>query len=678
MTMRYRTGWIALLLGAMGCAATPSPTVPAAGAILGENLAPHTFGSHAELRASIRAASQSRGSCVLHARSSDWRSSANAPRGLAPALAPGGAAEEASATIQMFTNAPAGGAAASRPGDAWDYSRTNAQHDGIDEPHNIKTDGRFVYTITESSLFIADVQDGNNVLVGSLILPGRASGMLLDGDHVVVTGAFKDRKQLVSDSRHDELTYVAVIDVSSRHQPRLTARHVLEGELSDSRLMSGVGYFVTSTHAFVRNEPTPVVLSGSDVHHVALTQTIAHRQPRERPSFATVHAVRLSEPASVSSRAVLMGNPTVIYMSPKHVYLADTASVNGADLQNEILPELIRSKLTDEDRSLIAQLESVDDAVFSPLERRDKVGDVYCDRLDALEPEERDELTRRAQIAVAERLTKLGAPHATAIHRVSLDGTSLSVGPSGVVAGRPLNQFSFDEHEGMLRVATTRLHDNVVLTLSHDLEVVGELEGLGKDERIYAARFVEDRAYLVTFQEVDPFYVIDLTDPKKPKKLGELKLPGVSRYLHPWGRNTVLGVGTVDGARRGLKVSLFDVSDVAAPREATRLTYDELFTNLDRPDAHRGLIIDRVKGVLVVPIHERGKNGVGALVVGATASQLTERGIVHHDSSEWTALGVQNIEGSIYVGNRLFTKSSAILQSNSLLDATRGEAIFLK
>jgi uncharacterized secreted protein with C-terminal beta-propeller domain len=115
------------------------------------------------------------------------------------------------------------------------------------------------------------------------------------------------------------------------------------------------------------------------------------------------------------------------------------------------------------------------------------------------------------------------------------------------------------------------------------MKIIGKLENLARTERIYSARFINDRLYLVTFRQIDPLFVIDLRDPTNPKVLGELKIPGVSQYLHPYDENHIIGVGkdaiAIDEQGRefalfaGVKVSLFDVSDVASPKEVSTVNF---------------------------------------------------------------------------------------------------------
>ncbi|EHR49524.1 beta propeller domain-containing protein [Saccharomonospora marina XMU15] len=162
----------------------------------------------------------------------------------------------------------------------------------------------------------------------------------------------------------------------------------------------------------------------------------------------------------------------------------------------------------------------------------------------------------------------------TEIHRFDLTGA----GPaehvaSAAVEGTLLSQYAMSEHDGHLRVATTRRSDNVVTVLAASgstLTKVGSLAGLGRNEQIYAVRFFGTTGYVVTFRRTDPLYTLDLTDPTDPEVVGELKITGYSAYLHRASDGKLLGVGQEAdelGRTTGLQVSLFDVTDAARPRK---------------------------------------------------------------------------------------------------------------
>ena len=170
----------------------------------------------------------------------------------------------------------------------------------------------------------------------------------------------------------------------------------------------------------------------------------------------------------------------------------------------------------------------------------------------------------------------------TGIAKININ--DLKISASGSVPGYLLNQFSMDEYQGNLRVATTigdiwgwapsgsDSQANDVYVLDQNLNTIGSVLNLGVGERIYSARFIGDLGYLVTFRQTDPFYVLNLADPKNPKMVGELKIPGYSSYLHPIKENKILGIGMENG---NVKLSYFDVADASNPKEISKYSLSE-------------------------------------------------------------------------------------------------------
>ena len=172
----------------------------------------------------------------------------------------------------------------------------------------------------------------------------------------------------------------------------------------------------------------------------------------------------------------------------------------------------------------------------------------------------------------------------TSIYKFDIRNGNINYVGCGSVKGHTLNQFSIDEYNGYLRIATTTGSwgdslSNQLYVLDDSLKVVGEITGIAKGETIKSVRFTGDTGYVVTFEQTDPLFVIDLSNPEKPEIKGDLKIPGFSAYLHPVGDNLLLGVGvdgTNDGQGNGMKVSLFDVSDPENPIEADKIEYSGL------------------------------------------------------------------------------------------------------
>jgi len=167
-----------------------------------------------------------------------------------------------------------------------------------------------------------------------------------------------------------------------------------------------------------------------------------------------------------------------------------------------------------------------------------------------------------------------GGRESTLVHRFDIaEDFETSYTGSGEVRGSLLNQFSMSEHRGYLRVATTDQADEesfvtVLDAQSDELRTVARVGNLGLGEQIYAVRFIGDTGYVVTFRQIDPLYTLDLSDPKNPKVLGELKIQGYSAYLHPIGESLLLGIGqdaNENGQVKGTQISLFDVSNLEEP-----------------------------------------------------------------------------------------------------------------
>ena len=201
----------------------------------------------------------------------------------------------------------------------------------------------------------------------------------------------------------------------------------------------------------------------------------------------------------------------------------------------------------------------------------------------------------------------------TAIHRIAIDSGNVVYEASGSVPGWVLNQFSMDEYQGYLRLATSEgwgaESRNAVYVLDSQLQLVGRLEDLAPGERIYSARFMGPRGYLVTFRQIDPFFVLDLSNPEKPSVLGELKIPGVSTYLHPYDPTHVLGLGSTScdeetpNALGCVKLSLFDVSDVKNPKEvATFVIASKGGSYSEAQYDHRALLLSTTRNLLVLPV----------------------------------------------------------------------------
>ncbi len=292
----------------------------------------------------------------------------------------------------------------------------------------------------------------------------------------------------------------------------------------------------------------------------------------------------------------------------------------------------------------------------------------------------------------------------TRITKISIQDGEIKFRANGTVPGYVLNQFSMDEHDGYFRIATTgtnegRREGNNVYVMDSELYIVGSVEGLAEGEQIYSSRFIGDRCYLVTFKITDPLFTIDLSDPENPEVLGALKIPGFSTYLHPYDENILIGIGkeTVEDKwgeiawQQGVKISLFDVSDVSDPKELAKLVIGDRGTESNALYDHHAFLFSRARNLLVLPILEAqidesdfadGKAPddwygeyvyQGAYVFDISEEGIELRGKVTHiqDPTEFLKSGYwfdsdYQVERSLYIEDNLYTLSNGMFKVNSL------------
>jgi inhibitor of cysteine peptidase len=277
----------------------------------------------------------------------------------------------------------------------------------------------------------------------------------------------------------------------------------------------------------------------------------------------------------------------------------------------------------------------------------------------------------------------------TSIYRISVnDGILSDKIVKGSVAGYVLNQYSMDEYNGYFRLATTSQKNqtqNNVYVLDMNLTITGKLENLAKEERIYSARFMGDKCYLVTFRQIDPFFVLDMSNPANPKVAGELKIPGYSSYLHPYDENHVIGLGKEDS---NVKLSLFDVTNVNAPTEIAKYIVEGDWTDSEALQEPKAFLFDKQKELLVIPISktnygvidakedetfaQQGGFWQGAYVFKLTTSGFTLRGGITHQENTTSSEYYYSYDYSmwvhraLYIDNTLYTVSNSKVLLNSL------------
>lgn len=576
-----------------------------------------------------------------------------------------------------------------------DYSQTNVQVAGVDEPDIVKTDGAYLYLVENGRITIVKAYPVGEAVVLSHISFSNStsiSNIFIYGDRLVVFGTIytsfgEPYPLLEGDVKVPEspsfiwrgspsTTLIAIYDVADRASPMLTKEIKIDGYYFDARMIDNYVYVLAPEYTnyiyyaldeknITLNVPRISVdnvsrnISAGDIYYVDVPEL----------SDAMTHVVSIDlETNEVAEKSFLLGSSETMYVSKNAIFLASA--------HYPYYPMPMRSDQTS---------------------------------------------------------TSESNQQTTIIHKISINTGNVTYVAQGEVPGRILNQFSMDEYNGYFRIATTvdsiwnseTPSSNNIYVLDATLKQVGKIENIAPGESIYAARFMGDRAFLVTFVQVDPLFAIDLSDPSNPKILGELKIPGYSDYLQPYDENHIIGIGkevdpTIDAdkvhtpgaiyytAILGLKIALFDVTDIEHPVEEAKVVIGDRGTDSPALYDHKALLFDREKNLLVIPVsvyevtqeikdqyvQSNGTTDLsgtftfqGAYVYRLSLENGFEfRGRITHQTPEdlqktqdtwyWGSSNT-DITRALYIGDTLYTISGSMIKMNSLVDLNEQNSLSL-
>ncbi|PVX23020.1 MAG: hypothetical protein CW691_11940 [Candidatus Bathyarchaeum sp.] len=582
-----------------------------------------------------------------------------------------------------------------------EHSETNVQVEGVDEADIVKTDGEYIYIVSGNNLTIVKAYPAEEARVVSKInVNGTIMGIFINGDKLGVihneysfyplyggvtivedsaSGEPATTTESSGDKPDDEVevpestnasapelpvdepdngtkpsedpdiriepiiwepptTTVKVYDVSDKENPVLTRDFSVDGSYFNSRMIGDYIYFVATmyTYSTTTDVALPRIHLENETETIQATDISYYNFSDTSYTFTTIVALNINNDAQEATHeTIVLGGTSAIFASQSNIYL----TFPDYNWQEDEEPK-------------------------------------------------------------------------TTIYRASINKEDITFVATGEVPGYVLNQFSMDEHNGYFRIATTVYNyrwrtfseestsKNNVYVLDMNLNIVGQLEDLAPGEQIYSTRFMGDRLYMVTFRNIDPLFVIDLSDPTAPTVLGELKVTGYSGYLHIYDENHVIGIGKeteYDAEEdfawyQGIKISLFDVSDVSNPVEVAKYEIGDRGTNSPILYDHKALLFDREKNLLVIPVtvaeldESDYENGVpdwaygdyvwqGAYVLDISLDGIELRGqITHMEDGVLPSGGYYYYYGysgyivqrSLYIEDVLYTISNMKVKMNNL------------
>ena len=498
------------------------------------------------------------------------------------------------------------------------YSRTNVQVENVDEADIVKTDGKYIYYITKNKVYIIDAKSLKNVSELSISDKQKAFypvELFINGDKLIVIGNLYENRQIDIDYEEDEVYYnyyrtasnngttAIIYDLSNIEEPKIEREVMVDGLYKTSRMIDDTVYFISSKYIYYYDDM---------------------KDDELLPSF----------------------KDTAVGDKEKSIECTDIAYFEETTYSNYLM--VVGFKINNKEKANIETLYGAGEDFYVSDENLYITKSNYSSLFGI-------------------DITK------SQIFKFSIKDSNIKFKAETEIKGTVNNQFSMDEYDGNLRIATTsneydeRKSKSQLLILDENLNEIGRLEDMAKGEKIYAVRFVGKVGYVVTFRQVDPLFVIDLSNPKNPQIKGELKIPGYSAYLHPYDDTHIIGIGynTKSNGYGGvtndtMKMSMFDVSDLENPKEMFNVdignssTYSEITSN------HKALFYNKEKNLIGFPINTYGSNYredktiLALYKIDMKNEEFKEYGKIEND----IGYSYNSIRRAIYVGNIIYTLSN--------------------
>ncbi|NNM35619.1 MAG: copper amine oxidase [Nitrosopumilus sp.] len=586
-----------------------------------------------------------------------------------------------------------------------EYSTTNVQVQNVDEPDYLKNDSKYVYIVSQNTLSIIDAYPAESAeLILKIALDIESQyiqNMFLNDNRLVIfyNGQSDDeiipQYDFIPRRSYSSVTHALIVDVTDKENPTILKDYSIDGHFMDARMIGNYAYFVTNSHVDYQYPKLPVIME--DSVRIMTPDAYYFDNVEQFSNFNTLTAIDIFGD-KINSESFLMGYSGAFYVSEDNFYLTYQQNMPFGFYENssrdrffDVIVPLLPNNIQEQIKSI------QNDSSINSSAQWIKISEFMQESYNQMDKKDKEELFDKIREALNEYDAKIQEDtRKTIIHKISIDEDKIEYVAKGSVPGRLLNQFSMDENGDRFRVATTTeyyiqhqgtVRANAVYVLDEQLKIVGELEEIAPDESIFSARFMDDRLYLVTFQQIDPFFVIDLSS-DTPKILGELKIPGFSNYLHPYDEEHVIGFGRdtkeIDNGRvqqLGIKIALFNVSDVKNPKVADEFIIGDSSTHSEALHNHKAFFFDKKSGILSIPISGDSKDlsesssgkmfapeynrWSGFYVFDLDKSNGFElKGTITHSDEDSRYYGMGNAR-TFYIDDVLYTASEGYLKMNS-------------
>lgn len=472
--------------------------------------------------------------------------------------------EESSTSRKDSTNITENSDMATASSETGDFSKTNIRTEGVDEGDIVKTDGNVICSVQDwgEQIDLVKADDGKMRKVATIDVKDIAGKNGYISDIYIENG----RLWVIADTYNSigrSWVPVTAYDIADPSNPKVIGSTKQAGYYHNSRMVDGYLYLFTSYSPAInfKQEKVSTYIPNVDGEPIACSD-IYVPDCEYASSYFVMGSIDVQEPDKFKQTKAMLAGTDDVYVSNDSIYLY------GMEY---------------DPRDIAAQSNELDES-----------DDVVDSSGAAIEP------------ALDVALSYSPATGNTLISKLSYsDGSFTPVGETSV-QGTIDDGFSIDEYEGNTRIVTTSYDENGktsnnVFILDKDMKLIGSLTDIAPGESVYSARLMGNVGYFVTYREVDPLFSVDLSDPTNPKIIGQLKIPGFSEYLHPWGDGRMLGIGYSTNKKgtitNGIKLTMFDTSDPSNVRELHTFVLKGYLWSVALYD-HRAVYADIERGLV--------------------------------------------------------------------------------
>lgn len=537
-----------------------------------------------------------------------------------------------------------------------DYSTTNIQVENVDEADIVKTDGDYIYSISEDNVIITDVKDPKQPKVVATIKSEDddiPEDIILYKDKLVVISTKGNQTQRYYYNNRMN-TVVKIYNITSREKPVLTKSYEMYEPYYTSRCIDNVLYVISSGNLRKEDDKIVVGYNEDNMEKEMSIDKIKYLKDVKTTKQTLISTVDLNnETADIKLDSYLM-NISNAYVSENAIYLLNQKYNNDSKIPIKLLFGF--------------------KGVFG-------LEDYY------------------------EMDSESG--YYTEIYKFDIK-ENVEYKAKTKVKGKTINQYSLDEKDNHLRIALYDNDGSRVAIFDEDLKQIGISDNVAKGEKMYSSRFIGDKVYFVTYKTIDPLFVMDLSNEAKPKVLGKLKIPGYSTYLHPYDENHIIGIGmeTKEIINRnsngkvisttakvvGMKMALFDVSNVNSPVQISSVVIGDSRTTSAILTNPKALLFSKEKSLIAIPVNNYSQdfevtlsnnyetminnytkyskpyNAEGYFVYNINVQDgFKLKGVITHEKTNATYYySNSKLLRGLYIDNNLYTVSETMIKVNEL------------